>query len=722
MSEEHQGVAKEELIGIDKINDHMLSSQIPVSQFTGPLIGWALLALLVLDMVGNLLGIPVLTGWLLGGEQKVSPFAVVFAFVVQVGVLWAALVSLYKSPWRFWFLAMSGAGTGEDGGGSSGVPDFKSKFSSLMGRLSEQKRKLQEATKRATEGPPSEADQRRAKRRQGMKVLYTTLLLLAIAAGLVLLFFVRQAAIMLLAISAAVFFLKDSVFALAKPIVPKIRSDYASLLGVLLGTALAAVSSLLLNGQSGLFLRYPVKVWYRGDLFEFRLLQLFLLSGAVIALGLLFKTSLRYATFFRATAPAGGPDRAYYTFNYAALSTWPVHVRLDPDSLPKVVVLGQRQDKTYELVDHSERLPLISRAFTILNLQMLQKTIGESRTRISDQGDFFSCEARYIVLPRSLDALRGTLMEKLGNVLPDRAVGSLLNDLFKSENPRGLLDKLLSETLTEYVSESQVTARDLYENYINVRNQARQAASLSQDQMRIPMELASGDAAGLQLFIVGFEQLRAARSTLQSLLDGPRGHWQEFRQKRLKAKETVERLFQKNLRDHFMKQLAEEGSSKEDTEAMGAIVDCLLECANIRLMIDRFDFAPGPAMECEMMMETLEEEDKARQAEIDAELRQREAKLSDFFQTRVLNIEQGKRNVVNQLIDTAPRVLPFLLQHPEGGKFVKMLMNMGEKALANKLEQMKQIEGSDAQLAAKIEEIIGSPDTLVVKPNADDVF
>lgn len=716
MELEHQSVAKEERITIDRLADTVFASQIPVSTVLNPVIGWALLSLVILDTVGNLLGIPVVTGSLLGGKSEASVGSVFILFALQLGVFCVAGAVLFRSPARFWLLASSEDDHGEAAWAGAGE-QVKDRFVSLMGVVSKQTKKIREIGDVKTEPPaavqaepsPSEGTaegvkpDHGARRRRMIVALRVLVLVLTVAGSAALVVWFLRSAILLFLIGVGVFLLGDMAIALFNKLYPKVRSDVASSLGVLAGTGVAVVVSLLVGAEHGLFTQYPYQTWVKGELFSFRVLEYFFLCGIIFSFGLVSSRSLKYSVFYRVNAPAGGPGNTYYVFDFASLSAWPAYVQLDPNTLGKVVVLARRSDKHYEILDHSERLPLLGRTFTVLNLAALQCRIGEATALFRDTGDIFVTWTRYMVLAHSFEALRASLVEKLGNILPDRAVGLLLEDLFKSQNPRGFLDKLLTEALNEYAGEQQASARDLHEGYLAVLGRAREATAFGSEQLSVPANLASGESAALQMCIVGYQQLRASREKMHDLLNEPRLRWQQYRQKRLKAKEELPRLFQKRLRDHFVSALTEGRTTEETDGLLEATVSCLLECSSIHVVVESFDFAEGPAQECENMLATIDREDAARREQIDSSIKQREAQLIEFAMGQVAQGAAARREVIGIMVQRAPEVLPFLLQHPAGSRFIRMLMNLGEEAMASKLAAVKQLKTDDPQWAEKVD-------------------
>lgn len=82
--------------------------------------------------------------------------------------------------------------------------------------------------------------------------------------------------------------------------------------------------------------------------------------------------------------------------------------------------------------------------------------------------------------------------------------------------------------------------------------------------------------------------------------------------------------------------------------------------------------------------------------------------MLDFFQRRIERVEENKREVVNQLIQTAPHVLPYLLQTRGGERLVDYLLSLGESALRNSVESLSRIPADrPAEIEAQVNELAG---------------
>jgi len=700
MDQQQELIAKEEPICLDDVRDRIMGAQIPLSELSAPLIGWALVALLLVDMLGNIIGLPILTGSLIGGGQSGHAGAAVFAFVMQLIGLAVAGFLLYRSRWRIWLPTMfMSDGQADSCSSPEGLADRR--FQSLFSKVADGGRRLREQTRRQlAEQDVGESSQRR--------LIRIIVLILGLIASAALVIWLWQAAVMVLLICMAAFAFWNDAIAAAHLFWAKIRLSYGSMMGLYLGVGSAAVFSLLIGAQKGLYLTYPVQTWYKGEFFAFRVLQLFVLCGLVLLVAAQRKVSPRYCVYYRAKRAAGKQEKTFQVFDFTKVSAWPVFLSLDPDELVKVVVLARREDGHYEIFDHSQRLPLMTRAFMILNLQALQNAIGEDCTEVEDSGDFFCCRARFAVQARSFEALHSALMDRLGNVLPDRPVGVFRDDLFKSERPRVLLDRMLRQLMDDYVADGQATARDLREEYRAVLNAAQEAAMLSPDQLATPPDLAAGNIAGLKLTMIGYEQLRTLRTTLNERIEAPRQKWHTYRTRRLQAKQQLPALFTTRLREHFVKSIRAGSSVQETDELLKETVDCLLQCSGIELEVESFDFAQGASRECEDMVETLSTEFDRKFSRIEEQIKEREARLLEFCEKRVELIEGGRKEVILGLIHAAPQAAPFLLQSPAGEEFIRFLSKLGAAAIQDKLASLKDLDPNNEKLiVAKVREQMG---------------
>lgn len=637
MASEGPDIAREIPVSIEALGDKVLASQFHVSRIITPFLGWLFLSIFFLDVVGNIAGFPILTGTLVGGyipvdergdplsqreyeaaklntkkdptyhwETRVIPaVGAITSFCIQIAILGLSIFFLYFSPWRFWLPAMFSSD--EMGGGNSGNNRLvDERFRSLFAKISE----------KGLRAVPVESQEKDVNLTMATCVF---LLGMAIVGALVLITWLWKSAIILLVIGVSVMVMGDRAVKCAHLFWERISTDYGSMMGFYLGIALAVAFSLLIGGQLGLYYQFPYQVWYAGDFFVFRILEILLLSGIVFVLSSQSNAALKCAVFYRAQKPEAGFRRTYHVFDYRKVASWPVYIYLDPDSITKAVVLLRRDDKHYEVIDHSLRIPLMSGIFTVLNLSALEARLGDTRVRIKDGREFFTCEAEYRISPRSFDSLKSTMLGELGISFPDRAVGLVLDEIFKNEKPLNLFNDIFATSFGEYSNGREQTARDIREKYTTIEAEIREASMFVDAQLQIPSTMVGGDVSGLALSITGYNQLRAAGSRMRDLMDGPREEWKYYREKKAQARTELPAVFLNHLRSHFMKELTE-GESTPGDELLKKTANCLLACFGVHLVVNDFDFAPGPSRECENMIQTLEAGFAAKQERIDQEI------------------------------------------------------------------------------------------------------
>lgn len=697
MTSEGPDIAREELISIEEVGEKILASQIEVSRVVAPFFGWTFLSFVLLDVVGNIVGFPVFTGAIFGNNPQWAIVAATgMAFFLQIALFGCGIFCLFLSPWRFWISTMFSPL--EFGGRTLGADKLlDEKFRSLFGVLTEKGRRIVDAGQE--EGETS----------VGVPIsVRVGLMIVALIAAVYLISWLWFAAVSLMVIGTAVALLSDKGVKCFNVLWVKISSDYGSLMGTYLGAALAGASSLLVGAQRGLYLRYPLQVWVNGYFFTFRLVEVFLLAGIILVLVSQTKAGLKCAIFYRAQKPVGGFKKTYHVFDFRRVATWPVYLHIDPNSISKAVVLLRKDDKHYEVFDHTLRIPLMSGVFTILNLSALEAQFVDSRSPVKDNREFFTCVAEYRIKPRTLDSIKGTMLGSIATALPDRTVGLFMDEIFKNERPLNFLNDTLSGAIDDYSNGRNQTARDIRDKYTEVEGDLREAGMLADAQLQVSSLMASGDASGLALSITGYNQLRAASSRMRALMEGPREEWKYYREKRAQAREKLPLVFQKRLRDRFTQELKDGGSSPGN-DLLLATADCLLAFLGVDLVVKEFDFTPGPAYECQNMMQTLEASFATKQAKVDQEIQRREHMMLDFLQRRVELAEENKRLVVNQLIQAAPHVLPYLLQTRGGEKFLDYLLSLGESALRNKVEDLSRIPPDrPADIEAHVRDLSGS--------------
>ncbi len=467
--EQQEIAADEERVELDSLQKHIMGSREEVSEVAMPLAGWALAVLVILDTVGNVLGVPVVTGALLSATQEPTHSLAVVAFIFQLAGAVGAGLMLYKSHWRFWWRTLL-MGNPQNPPESRGNVHLGEKFRSLRTKLASKGRTLKEDTRNrfrkrleesrgnAEDGEEGEEAGSSPQRWPWIHAAMPLVLIVLGFASIVLLWPAGiLAALMVACIALATYFLLDVATELAGALWARIKTSYGSMMGVCFGIG-AAVACYLLFG-AGNMLVYSRQVWIGGHYFPFRLLQLFILCGIVILLRAQRRVELKHFRFYRATRPAAAQPKTCHVFDFTGVAAQPACLSLDAEELPYVVVLARHKGRCYEIVDRSSRLPLMSRVFTVLNLDALQTRIGTDWTEVRGNGDTFLAKARFTVTTTSLDSLCSSATSERGGILlPKHLVSIFLKDLFRTETPRALLDQLLRDALDEHSVTGEDTA------------------------------------------------------------------------------------------------------------------------------------------------------------------------------------------------------------------------------------------------------------------------
>ena len=695
-------VAREELIDIAVVNDRILDTQSNVSRVAAPAVAYAFLTLLVLDIVGNILGVPVITGLLLAGSGKASVGLAVTALLLQGVALAVVVVSLLKSPWRFWLTSRTDLDdsmfkSNSEGALENAMLQSKKRFQSLFGKVATQRKQLRSKLEKQPNA--------------WGRVLPPAVAVSLIVLGDLTLVFAWRVAVVLLLLGVLCIALSDEVVKLVRRIGPRIRRDYGSSIGILVGVALAFVLLLLGGGEGGGLQTFWPSVWIKGDYFAFRILEIFLLGLLVVIQMVHSVTSLRHYQYFRAQQRTPNSQKAMYVWDFQHLATWPTFIRIDPETLGKVIVLGRTNERDYELVDYSLRLPLLARSYAVLDLNALQYKVGDLPRTFSDAGDFFDCTIHYVIQPKSFEGLGAGLLSNSNGVLPDRAVSLILEELFKSESPRAFLDRISSLSLAKFMGEENLTAKDLEEKYTEVASEAREASMLTRSQLSSP-ECSAGSPQEVSLGIIGYEQERSSWETFKKRAEEPRALWARYRQKRQRIGNELPAIFQATLREYFLETISMDGddvdASKKQT--VEQTVDCLLAASGIAIVVNSCTFASECATRCEDMMQTIEEEHRGRMKIIDNRIAQQESAVLDMMRNRMTGADEHKREVVLQLIKSTPKLLPIIMSDDVGKQFTEYLLRLGQSALDDKVKSLGSLQEDDpAEIRAILEKTMAEP-------------
>jgi len=438
------------------------------------------------------------------------------------------------------------------------------------------------------------------------------------------------------------------------------KTVWAYLLGTLSGIAISIIIFALggiFVGKASYFLQLSEQ---NTQIIIFRRIELMVFLFAMIASGIVIyrviisKGSVRRELFYRVISLESDPDtEVVYDFDFTRTTIPHSYVYIDQNITSKTIILCQNFQNRFFIENPANRLPFSAKEYMVFNLRSFQNRIGQSATDLQDDGAFFQFSIRYLTNSRSFETLRTSFENLDKSGLERGAVIFMVQHVFRNEDTRSLLDKILFKSVNEFVDQEKdplkPTAQDFRDAQMQISSEANRAALKMLGKTVQTLQAGQFHPALPQSSIMGTEHLESRIDQFKLLRDEQFQSWQVIRNKTRQARESLPEIFHRNFHSYLSKELNVQISSESQMT-----IDCLIACSGLNIMVDSIQIHDGPAMESEKYFENSE---KTHIEMIDS----MDARFSELsFQALT---EESNRNheIRLQIIKVLEGVMPYCL-------------------------------------------------------------
>lgn len=349
------------VVPLDQLQPDALALETALDGRFSPGAGWFLLTATAVDMLGNLLGVPVLSGTALAAAEAVpGPGLTATVLAVQLAALVGGLALLARSPWRAWKVEIA-----EELAGEPSDPTARS-F-----------------------GPVALA-------------LFGLML-----AGTAVVVGLAWPPALPAVIPAAVAPFAAPAARVVRAVARRVRGDTSSLTGFLAGAALAVAVAAFVAGELGYLGPFLRACWVDGKLSYFRTAELFALS-VVLTWGVALPgTRLNADLTVHVGVPADRAKAHHDLRAFRGFRAGRVTAHLLLDQLLEVVVLARRDDGSFDVLDPGRPLELSRVSYVVLYLPAVanwQLRRPDGSAPVKDDKDYFDVAARLTAVPRAFPA------------------------------------------------------------------------------------------------------------------------------------------------------------------------------------------------------------------------------------------------------------------------------------------------------------------------------
>ena len=557
---EQNARATEESVPIDSLRERISDSQINVWRYWGTLMAALLSTVLLADMMGNILGLPVFSGPVV---HHVLDTATVWgdnekATVAIVAVSHALLLSI-----TCWFL-------------------FRSSWRRLLPELTANDDTDWLATKRIIASVCGAA---------------IALVLVHVMTGQIPLSKGQRPVIAMLVFGAVC-----SAPLLAR-VVPRVlaQKDHGTTTGLNIGMVAVFLTLLLFAGQQDIIEAYSHMAWGNGRLILFRYVELILVGLWLGSLRSLCSATADPAVYYRLLSPTT-PAECHYALHYNQMTIPGTLAVLDHGELRKTLVLQRKGDGDCRLIDGSRRLVISDFRYEVLHLDAFQERIAGEPVTLSDSGGFVTGQFHFRTNARSARALSSASQE----TIPAQAVDAVLDGLFNTEDVRDLLVEVLDESLEDILESDGRTSQDYLDEYSSILTQAQVSASRSLTRMA---RNESGESFQEPLAItrLGTSHLELAYEQIMSAAGELRLAWTGLRRRMQRLRSKLPERFQIRLSDRFVAEVCPDDCDTVSLREMRTGVLRLVRAAGVTVHVDTVGFAEGAAQHCDVMLQKIEQ-------------------------------------------------------------------------------------------------------------------
>jgi len=438
------------------------------------------------------------------------------------------------------------------------------------------------------------------------------------------------------------------------------KTVWAYLLGTLSGISISIIIFALggiFVGKASYFLQLSEQ---NTQIIIFRRIELMVLLFAIIASGIVIfrviisKGSVRRELFYRVISLESDPDtEVVYDFDFTRTTIPLSYVYIDQNITSKTIILCQNFQNRFFIENPANRLPFSAKDYMVFNLRSFQNRIGQSATDLQDDGAFFQFSIRYLTNSRSFETLRTSFenLEKSG--LERGAVIFMVQHVFRNEDTRSLLDKILFKSVNEFVDQekdpSKPTAQDFRDAQMQISSEANRAALKMLGKTVQTLQAGQFYPALPQSSIMGTEHLESRIDQFKLLRDEQFQSWQIIRNKTRQARESLPEIFHRNFHTYLSNEMNVQISSESQMT-----IDCLIACSGLHIMVDSIQIHDGPAMESEKYFENSE---KTHIEMIDS----MDARFSELSFQALTEESHRNHEIRLQIIKVLEGVMPYCL-------------------------------------------------------------
>lgn len=610
--------------------------------------GWALLTLAVLDCVGNVVGLPILTGAL--GAASPGTGGTILVLIVQLALFGGAFKLLYQSKVMLW------------------VMDDTFDFQSVDdGPLQKRVREQAGAITQKVKGVRAQVNERLS----GVNTALRYAILAALGAlCLVALFTARHLIFVAAALFLAYAIEGGALLRLIHAIGPRIRDEEDSItkMGIVAGAVAALLFLLLFGLQMGAIATYIHHAYGRGDLVILQVIDVVLLTFLVFLVQIAAKRSLEGATYYLINSGVANLTRpVVQSFDFSSQQTVPIFGRFEENSLPAIVVVGQNADGGYDITNPRKFMALHHRKLHVLDMRQFSLQLPRN-VAYKDPFGYFTGTFSFSAIARSTAAMSAEQLAQMQTGAPEQLVQVMMTDLFMNPSLNALLSRTAVKAIDRYLGK-----RDQVRNLLEFVRGMDVETLHQQSRMKDPGDIKKVSSV---LDILPLSNQLLAHTTIAGEYDRYRTaiaeRWFPWREKLGPASTQIPLEFKAELKQYFVDGFQGQDNA-HDPESIAAWIEVMLTCCDITMEVNAFHFEASDAAVIDNRLLTIHEEVKVERSRYTER-----ANVALGQMLEVLKLEKKMDHEVRLgITNNLPGLLPFLLSSPLGNEVITSLMRHG---------------------------------------------
>ena len=610
--------------------------------------GWALLTLAVLDCLGNIVGIPILTGNI--GAAMPGTGGTIMALILQLALFGGAIKLLYQSKVMLWVM--------DDTYDFQSAPDdsVKDRFRKNAGRITDKAKDVRASVNERLSGV-----------NKGLRY--------AILAGLgalclVALFTARHLLIVAAALFVAYAIEGGALLRLVHAIGPRIRDeeDSISKMGIVAGGVAALLLFLLIGLQMGALIHYLHHAYVLGDVVILQVVDVVLLSFLVFLVQVAAKRSLEGADYYLINSGGNNIARpVVQSFDFSSQQTVPIFGRFEENSLPAVVVVGQNADGGYDITNPRKFMALHHRKLHVLDMRQFSLQLPRN-VAYKDPFGYFTGTFSFSAIARSTAAMSAEQLAQMQKGAPEQLVQVMMTDLFMNPSLNVLLSRTAVKAIDRYLGK-----RDQVRNLLEFMRGMDVETLHQQSRMKDPGDIKRVSSV---LDILPLSNQLLAHTTIAGEYDRYRTaiaeRWFPWREKLGPASAQIPLEFKAELKQYFVDGFQGQDNG-QDTESIAAWIEVMLTCCDITMEVNAFHFEASDAAVIDNRLLTIHEEVKVERARYTERANVALGQMLEMLKLEKTMDHEVRLGITNNL----PGLLPFLLSSPLGNEVITSLMRHG---------------------------------------------